>query len=102
MIDAETDEMTGIMCHTPKAHPRHVYRETIYLGRSPFCAVEIYNLVSNLEKQWPAKSYHFLNNNCTDFAQAFASQLAVPEPFPAWTHGVAKGFLSGVTDGDAS
>merc|ERR1712070_711403 len=48
MIDCETDEMTGVMCHTPKSHPRHVYRESIWLGGSPLCANEICNVLARL------------------------------------------------------
>lgn len=95
MIDCETDEMTGVMCHTPKSHPRHVYRESICLGGSPLCANEICNVLARLERDWPARSYHFLTHNCTDFAEALAQSLNVPTPFPRWAHGLAKGFSKG-------
>jgi hypothetical protein len=93
MIDCEIEEMTGVMCHKPKSHPRHVYRESINLGGSPLCANEICNVLARLEKDWPARSYHFLNHNCTDFAEALAQSLNVPTPFPRWAHGLAKGLL---------
>jgi hypothetical protein len=93
MIDCETDEMTGVMCHTPKSHPRHVYRESIWLGGSPLCANEICNVLARLERDWPARSYHFLSHNCTDFAEALCECLALPTPFPAWAHGLAKGLV---------
>lgn len=94
MIDCETDEMTGVMCHTPKSHPRHVYRESIWLGGSPLCANEICNVLARLERDWPARSYHFLTHNCTDFAEALSKCLNVPHPFPTWAHGLAKGLAS--------
>merc|ERR1719158_630491 len=94
MIDCETDEMTGVMCHTPKSHPRHVYRESIWLGGSPLCANEICNVLARLERDWPARSYHFLTHNCTDFAETLATCLHVPHPFPSWAHGLAKGLAT--------
>jgi len=93
MLDCETEEMTGVMCHTPKSHPRHVYRESVWLGDSPLCANEICKLLARLERDWPAMSYHFLRHNCTDFAEALSSALNVPTPYPSWTHGIAKGLL---------
>jgi len=91
MIDCETEEMTGIMCHTPKSHPRHVYKESVFLGGSPMCANEVCNVLARLERDWPARSYHFLSHNCTDFAEALALGLKVPTTFPKWAHGLAKG-----------
>merc|ERR1719353_723542 len=94
MIDCGDDNtMTGVMCHTPKSHPRHVYRESIWLGGSPLCANEICNVLARLERDWPARSYHFLSHNCTDFAEALCECLALPTPFPAWAHGLAKGLV---------
>jgi hypothetical protein len=93
MIDCETDEMTGVMCHTPKCHPRHVYRESIGMGGSGLNANEICNVLARLEKDWPARSYHFLSHNCTDFAEALCQSLNVPTQFPAWAHGLAKGIV---------
>lgn len=89
----EHSEVTGIVCHTPRSHPRHVYRESIPLGASSLCLAEIESLMAQLKKAWPASSYHFLNRNCIDFAETFTAGLGVPEPFPKWAHGLAKGLL---------
>jgi len=92
MLDCGDDHtMTGVMCHTPKSHPRHVYRESVWLGGSTLCANEICNVLARLERDWPASSYHFLSHNCTDFAEALSSCLDVPNQFPSWAHGLAKG-----------
>lgn len=93
MLDCDTD-MTGVMCHYPKSHPSHVYRESYYLGGSPLNSDEICKALARLEKEWPARSYHFLTHNCTDFAQELALNLKVPETFPAWAHGLAKGLAT--------
>lgn len=91
MVDCETDSMTGLMCHSPKKHPRHIYRESVCLGSSPLCANDICKVLARLERDWPTKSYHFLSRNCTDFAEALAKDLGAPAPFPLWAHGIAKG-----------
>lgn len=89
MVAAE-DDTTGMLCHAPKLHPRHLYRESICLGTSPLSANEIYNVLIGLETSWLANSYHFLTHNCTDFAEALSQSLHVPTPFPTWAHGLAK------------
>merc|ERR1712107_335475 len=50
-------------------------------------------LLADFGENWPASAYHFLYNNCTDFAAAFVAALQVPYEFPEWVHGVAKGSL---------
>lgn len=95
MMDCdESDDMTGVVCHKPKSHPRHVYRESVCLGTSPLTATEICNILSGLERDWQARTYHFLYHNCTDFAEALAIGLGAPDPFPNWAHGMAKGGLA--------
>jgi hypothetical protein len=90
---SDNDETSGITWHTPKSHTRHVYRESIELGETPLGLDEIATLLEKLEKEWPARDYHCLSHNCTDFAESLALALKVPEPFPKWVHGVAKGLL---------
>jgi len=94
MMDCgDSDDMTGVVCHKPKSHPRHVYRESVDLGQSKLSANEICNVLASLERAWPARTYHFLSHNCTDFAEALASNLEAPLQFPDWAHGMAKGKL---------
>merc|ERR1712007_102394 len=83
----------GEMGHGPIEHPRFVFRETIDLGDTPMSVPEVGKLVADFGKNWPSSSYHFLYNNCTDFAAAFVTALHVPYKFPEWVHGIAKGSL---------
>lgn len=87
------EERTGLMCHHPKVHPVHVYRESVCLGETPLRVAEIWKLLLRMEREWLSKGYHVVHRNCTDFAHEFATLLRVPEPFPEWVHGVAKGYL---------
>eukprot|EP00418_Pyrodinium_bahamense_P008108 CAMPEP_0179104672 /NCGR_PEP_ID=MMETSP0796-20121207/48570_1 /TAXON_ID=73915 /ORGANISM="Pyrodinium bahamense, Strain pbaha01" /LENGTH=395 /DNA_ID=CAMNT_0020802629 /DNA_START=26 /DNA_END=1213 /DNA_ORIENTATION=+ len=84
------DNISGVTWHVPKSHPRHVYRESVWLGLTPLCVGEISLVLERLERTWLAKDYHCLRNNCTDFAEELALDLCVPLPFPTWAHGVAK------------
>eukprot|EP00747_Dinoflagellata_sp_TGD_P179574 gnl/TRDRNA2_/TRDRNA2_30604_c0_seq1.p1 gnl/TRDRNA2_/TRDRNA2_30604_c0~~gnl/TRDRNA2_/TRDRNA2_30604_c0_seq1.p1 ORF type:complete len:271 (-),score=37.91 gnl/TRDRNA2_/TRDRNA2_30604_c0_seq1:36-848(-) len=86
----EDEAQTGVMGHSPKAHPSHMYNQSIWLGSSTMRVSEIGNLLSTLESTWTARSYHFTRRNCTDFAEQFAMGLGVHEQFPKWVHGLAK------------
>jgi len=87
---SENDETSGLTWHNPKMHPRHVYRESVCLGKTTLRVTEIGKLLERLEKAWPARNYNCLSNNCVDFAEQFAKALGAPEPFPNWVHGLAK------------
>jgi len=85
--------LTGVMGYEPKTHRGHIFRETINLGNTPVSVREVGKLLFDFGEKWPASSYHFLYNNCTDFSAAFVAALQVPYEFPEWVHGVAKGPL---------
>jgi len=86
-------DKTGLMCLSPKRHPVHIYRESVLLGQSTMSVYDIWKVLLRLERQWPANSYHTLRRNCTDFAEELVQALSVPEPFPRWVRGIAKGYL---------
>jgi len=86
-------DTTGLMCAPPKGHPVHIYRESVCLGKSTLAVHIIWQVLLRLEQKWPAKGYHVVHRNCTDFAEEFVAALAVPEPFPGWVRGIAKGYL---------
>eukprot|EP00933_Yihiella_yeosuensis_P075210 TRINITY_DN84465_c0_g1_i1.p1 TRINITY_DN84465_c0_g1~~TRINITY_DN84465_c0_g1_i1.p1 ORF type:complete len:333 (-),score=56.27 TRINITY_DN84465_c0_g1_i1:216-1214(-) len=88
------DDFSGLTWHTPKTHPRHVYRESICLGNCTMSVQEIAALLERLEKAWQARKYNCLTNNCTDFAEHFAIHLGTAENFPKWVHGIAKSMHS--------
>lgn len=90
----EDDNITGLTWHNPKSHPRHVYRESVCLGNSALDVKQVGNLLEKLEKEWTARSYHCLKQNCVDFAEHFATCLGAPLAFPKWAHGLAKNLAS--------
>jgi hypothetical protein len=79
-----------------------VYRESVLLGPSPLGVLEIGSLLEKLEKAWPASSYNCLSHNCTDFAEVLVAGLKVPDPFPTWVHGLAKGLTKSASVGSFS
>jgi len=89
----EDKDISGVTWHSPKSHPRHVYRESVWLGFTPLTTFDISKVVEHLERTWLAKDYHCLRRNCTDFAEQMALELCAPRPFPRWAHGVAKSSL---------
>jgi len=89
----DDDARTGVACHRAREHPRHMYRESVWLGKTPLSASEIRQLLLELEKSWLASSYHFVQRNCVDFAENLHRQLRVPQPFPPWVRGCSKGLL---------
>mmetsp|Transcript_33030 Transcript_33030/g.77220 ORF Transcript_33030/g.77220 Transcript_33030/m.77220 type:complete len:276 (+) Transcript_33030:46-873(+) len=93
-VSKSTDEgTTGLSCHVPKAHPHHLYLRSENLGHSTLALEEIQSLIINLERVWTANKYHYILNNCTDFAEHLSDSLGVTQPFPTWVHGAAKRVL---------
>lgn len=87
------DKRTGVTSHRVRHHPRHVYRESVWLGESPLNQEDIRTVMQDLEQAWLAVSYHFVRRNCVDFAEELHRRLRVPVPFPAWVRGCSKSIL---------
>eukprot|EP00440_Ansanella_granifera_P042698 gb/GFBE01046294.1/.p1 GENE.gb/GFBE01046294.1/~~gb/GFBE01046294.1/.p1 ORF type:complete len:199 (+),score=40.10 gb/GFBE01046294.1/:1-597(+) len=83
-------ELSGIRTNRPRQHAVHSYRESIFMGKSPFSEEEIDRVVEETWSSWPELDYHPIRKNCTFFAEAFLKQLGASEPFPAWAHGAAE------------
>jgi len=96
----EKDETSGVSARDPKSHRRHVYKESVYLGQTSLKDAEVGTLLSTFGRLWPARHYHFMRKNCTDFAEALAQELKVPLPFPVWVHGIAKSSAASETLGN--
>jgi len=70
-------EQCGIVCHLPKAHTVHVYKETHILGYVSMSHLKIQELIIKMADRWPRQNYHFTLNNCLHFASDFAKELKV-------------------------
>lgn len=84
---------SGINFHSPKKHPHHCFRQSVFLGYTQLGKGQIQKLLLEQDKCWPASSYHFVRRNCVDFAEHIHKALETPEPFPAWARGCSKGWL---------
>lgn len=80
---------SGLLCTTPKHHPKHHYRETINCGRTILTEDEIVNIVSQLVEDYPGHDYHVLSRNCCHFADDFCRRLGVAG-VPSWAKRFAE------------
>ncbi|CAK9095456.1 DeSI-like protein At4g17486 [Durusdinium trenchii] len=80
---------SGIRCNRPRQHGVHSYRESIFMGKSPFDEDGVDDVLDEVFQSWPECSYNPIHNNCTIFAEQFLVSLQSPEPFPEWVHGAA-------------
>jgi len=72
----------------PRHHPYHIYRQSVRLGTTEFCELEVLNLIRyQLRPAWPAKRYDLVHCNCIHFCDNFLEQLGV-ERVPGWVSGL--------------
>lgn len=83
-------EHSGVWWNEPREHQVHVYKESVFMGKSPMSEREIRMAVFRAKAAWPENSYHPIHKNCVTFAEELLSALGVPEPFPTWVRGAAE------------
>eukprot|EP00756_Hemistasia_phaeocysticola_P002139 Hpha_TRINITY_DN11477_c0_g1::TRINITY_DN11477_c0_g1_i1::g.137300::m.137300 len=82
--------VTGVNYVSPRCYYQHVYRETIYLGRTRLCRAGVRRLVEGMAEEWMGETYHVMRRNCNDFAEQLAAALLHPDcghrqqEHPAW------------------
>lgn len=79
---------TGIVYCTPKQMLPYQYLESINLGPTPLSERSVKEIIANLQRQWPASSYHLTRRNCLTFAEHLVNLLQTDIPFPAWLTGI--------------
>lgn len=82
-------QLSGVVRNEPRSHPGYIFRESLYMGVSPYSEDDIDNIIDDMVFGWRANSYHVVARNCVTFAEEFVQTLRVPEPFPAWLRGAA-------------
>ncbi|CAK9022893.1 Deubiquitinase DESI2 (Desumoylating isopeptidase 2) (DeSI-2) (PPPDE peptidase domain-containing protein 1) (Protein FAM152A) [Durusdinium trenchii] len=88
---------TGIVCEVPRTNRKHRYRESIPLGYTRLTKAEVALVLGDLVEVWRGEDYHWLNNNCLSFANAFCRKLGVGG-IPAWIDRLPRG-VSAVKQG---
>lgn len=74
---------TGMYPSVPRAERNHVYRCSIYLGRTSLTKSEVSTLLQEMRSSWQPSEYHTIDRNCNDFCAEFAAHLGVGQ-FPGW------------------
>lgn len=63
-------------------------RDRVPLGRTPFSCEKVVEILANLRKEWPGRSYHPLRQNCGHFCAELAQRLKVQD-VPSWINSLA-------------
>mmetsp|Transcript_38979 Transcript_38979/g.84843 ORF Transcript_38979/g.84843 Transcript_38979/m.84843 type:complete len:441 (-) Transcript_38979:74-1396(-) len=79
--------LSGVLRNEPRCHPAYLYRESVYLGKTPLDEDSVDEILDSFTDAWPANTYHLVTRNCVTFAEELAAALQVPEPFPTWVRG---------------
>jgi len=91
----ESDDQCGIcQSRTPKIHSVHVFRQSVFLGRTTFSHAQVRQLLlKRLKPCWSGGSYDLLEKNCISFCDAFAMMLGV-ERCPSWVRNLHESAYS--------
>jgi len=84
----EAQSMSGVLSHPPRGHPVFNHRESVNVGYTLASALEVKDIIKDLEQLWTSQSYHLTERNCVDFADAFVTLLQV-DRVPRWIEGLA-------------
>jgi len=95
--------ISGLTRCLPKSKCGYEYLESFHLGPTSLTEAEVKQELLRLYFEWPACSYHIINNNCLVFAEHFSRLLKVPKPFPMRFKGILEAsapdtFLGTVVD----
>ena len=79
---------TGVYHIAPKTCEGHVFRESVYLGRTTLTKRAVQQLVRGLQARYAGDAYHIVRWNCNDFAEEMARELLPEQRFayPAWVN----------------
>lgn len=81
--------LQGISSSEPRAHPDHVYRETLSLGRTGLDPRETEDLLREMMPAWRGRDYDLCRRNCGDFCNALGAELGVGN-VPEWVNRLAQ------------
>lgn len=78
-----------IRCH-PKRMNGYEYQESVNLGPTALTVEEVDSLLLEMNKEWPANSYHLTRRNCLTFANHLSTSLKPQKEFPPWILGILE------------
>ncbi|CAD7963577.1 unnamed protein product [Amoebophrya sp. A120] len=92
---------TGIVHTVPMEGGGHVYRQSFYMGESPFSAKEFWRLLTKVRSRWLASDYELWSKNCQHFAIEICRELdlaPVPDFITNLPRCITKDYLSAVDE----
>jgi len=84
----------GVSCIPPRSEEVHVYKCSIYMGRTDLSREQLAPALLELAEQWSGASYDLLGRNCCSFATEVCKCLGVGE-VPHWVDRFARFLHSG-------
>lgn len=72
----------GIQSCAPTQNTGHVFKESVFLGRTSFGLREVLRALRELGTEWTADTYNLLGHNCQSFVVAFCRLLGLGDPVP--------------------
>jgi hypothetical protein len=83
----DNSELTGVVQNAPCQHPSYLFKESIFMGTSPFSEDRIEAIMMEMCERWRANSYHWVSRNCIDFAEELCVAVGAKQQFPAYLRG---------------
>ncbi|XP_073106018.1 uncharacterized protein [Elaeis guineensis] len=80
---------SGVFSCPPRRNPMYTYRESIVLGMTNSSIFTVNQILRELSRAWPGRSYDLLSRNCNHFCDAFCELLGVPK-LPGWVNRFAN------------
>eukprot|EP00931_Biecheleriopsis_adriatica_P066421 TRINITY_DN40788_c0_g1_i1.p1 TRINITY_DN40788_c0_g1~~TRINITY_DN40788_c0_g1_i1.p1 ORF type:complete len:276 (-),score=52.84 TRINITY_DN40788_c0_g1_i1:34-861(-) len=79
----------GVCAEPARTATGHVYRGSIYLGRTTLQAAAFAQVVLRACQRWTGAEYQLLGHNCCNFADYFCARLG-SYPVPAWVSSLPR------------
>eukprot|EP00245_Coleochaete_scutata_P000513 TRINITY_DN1061_c0_g1_i1.p1 TRINITY_DN1061_c0_g1~~TRINITY_DN1061_c0_g1_i1.p1 ORF type:complete len:286 (+),score=44.53 TRINITY_DN1061_c0_g1_i1:337-1194(+) len=66
---------SGVFSCPSKRNPMYTFRETVPLGTTLLDPAQVRQVLIELSREWPGRSYDLLGKNCNHFCDAFCQKL---------------------------
>eukprot|EP01062_Namystynia_karyoxenos_P013005 TRINITY_DN14680_c0_g1_i2.p1 TRINITY_DN14680_c0_g1~~TRINITY_DN14680_c0_g1_i2.p1 ORF type:complete len:459 (+),score=88.40 TRINITY_DN14680_c0_g1_i2:86-1462(+) len=81
---------SGIQSCRPRRGPYGDFKERISMGLSPLGKSGIARIIAEMTPDWSLGSYHLLQRNCNNFAEALLARIGCPGRPPEWVNAAAR------------
>eukprot|EP01062_Namystynia_karyoxenos_P013003 TRINITY_DN14680_c0_g1_i10.p1 TRINITY_DN14680_c0_g1~~TRINITY_DN14680_c0_g1_i10.p1 ORF type:complete len:465 (+),score=94.20 TRINITY_DN14680_c0_g1_i10:86-1480(+) len=81
---------SGIQICRPRRGPFGNFKEVVSMGLSPLDKSGITRIIAEMTPDWSLGSYHLLQRNCNNFAEALLARIGCPGRPPEWVNAAAR------------